>query len=214
VTATAAFVFDLFGTLVAVDDTPQPAAAVADALAARGISVPDGWASAYREPHIDAKEGAEIPLPAHVAAALASRGVDVSDTTARQAVIDAFEPVVETRAGAVEAVAAAGEAGSVGLLSNCAVPALVARTLSRSALDDEAFDAIVVSVDCGWRKPDPRAFETVARQLTVAAADLVVVGDTPATDGGITDCGGEFIDITETSLPTLQASLTESQPCR
>ncbi|RJX49541.1 HAD family hydrolase [Halonotius pteroides] len=213
-TATAAFVFDLFGTLVAVDDTPQPAAAVADALAARGISVPDDWASAYREPHIDAEEGAEIPLPAHVAAALASRGVDVSDTTAGQAVIDAFEPVVETRAGAVEAVAAAGEAGSVGLLSNCAVPTLVARTLSRSALDDEAFDAIVVSVDCGWRKPDPRAFEAVARQLTVAAAELVVVGDTPATDGGITDCGGEFIDVTETSLPTLQTSLTESQPCR
>jgi len=214
VTATAASAFDLFGTLVAVDDTPEPAAAVADALAARGITVPDDWASAYREPHSNAEEGAEVPLPAHVAAALASRGVDVSDTTARQAVIDAFDPVVETRAGAVKAVAAASEVGPVGLLSNCAVPELVARTLRRSALDREVFDAVVVSVDCGWRKPDPRAFETVARQLDVETADLVVVGDTPATDGGITDCGGEFIDIAETPLPNLKASLTEGQPCR
>jgi len=214
VTTTAASVFDLFGTLVAVDDPPEPAAAVADALAARGITVPDDWASAYREPHITAEEGAEIALPAHVAAALASRGVDVSETTARQAVSDAFDPVVETRAGAVEAVAAASEVGPVGLLSNCAVPELVARTLRRSALDREAFDAVVVSVDCGWRKPDPRAFETVARQLDGAAADLVVIGDTPATDGGITDCGGKFINITETSLSDLQASLTEGQPCR
>ena len=212
-TTTAAAVFDLFGTLVALDDPPEPAAAVADALAARGISVPDDWASAYREPHIDAEEGAEIPLQTHVAAALASRGINVSDTTARQAVIDAFDPVVETRGGAVEVVAAS-EVGPVGLLSNCAVPELVARTLRRSALDREAFDAVVVSVDCGWRKPDRRAFETVASQLGVETADLVVIGDTPATDGGITDCGGEFIDITETSLHTLHARLTESQPCR
>ena len=213
-TATAATGFDLFGTLVALNDPPEPAAAVADALAARGINVPNDWASAYREPYIDAEDGAEVPLPAHVAAALASRGVDVSDTTARQAVIDAFDPVVETRGGAVEAVAAASEIGPVGLLSNCAVPALVARTLRRSALNRAAFDAVVVSVDCGWRKPDRRAFETVASQLGVETADLVVIGDTPTTDGGITDCGGEFIDITETSLPTLQESLTESQPCR
>ena len=213
VTATAV-VFDLFGTLVAVDDTPEPAAAIADELAARGVSVPDDWAAAYSEPHIDAPAGAEVPLPDHVAAALDSRGINATDATARRAVVDAFEPTITTATGAVEAVAAAREGGPVGLLSNCAVPELVARTLRRSTLDPASFDAIVASVDCGWRKPDPRAFETVARQLNVAAADLVVVGDTPATDGGITDCGGEFIDINETSLPTLQASLTESQPCR
>ena len=210
----SAVVFDLFGTLVAVDDTPEPAAAIADELAARGVSVPDDWATAYSEPHIDAKAGAEVPLPDHVAAALASHEVDVPDTTARQAVIDAFEPTITTTTGAVEAVAAASEGGPVGLLSNCAVPELVDRTLRRSALDPDSFDAIVASVDCGWRKPDPRAFATIADRLGVAAAELVVVGDTPETDGGITDPGGEFVDIAKTPLSELPARFSEEELCR
>ena len=210
----SAVVFDLFGTLVAVDDTPEPAAAVADELAARGVSVPDDWAAAYTEPHIDVPEGAELPLPAHVAAALDSRGIDAAETTTRHAVIDAFEPTIETATGAVEAVAAAREAGPVGLLSNCAVPELVGKTLRRAALDSSSFDTIVTSIDCGWRKPDRRAFETVADRLGVAVADLVVVGDTPATDGGITDCGGRFVDVASTSLTDLPTQLREGQLCR
>ncbi|ERH06903.1 MAG: haloacid dehalogenase family protein [Halonotius sp. J07HN4] len=204
-----AVVFDLFGTLVAVDDTPEPAAAVAAELTARGVSVPDDWAAAYTEPHIDAPSGAELPLPDHVTAALASRGVDVAETTARNAVIDAFDPDAEIRSGAVEAVAAASEIGPVGLLSNCAVPDLVGKTLRRSELDSNSFDAIVTSIDCGWRKPDPRAFETAADRLGVDTADLVVVGDTPATDGGTTDCGGRFVDVTDTPLTDLQTRFNE-----
>ena len=210
----SAVVFDLFGTLVTVDDTPEPAAVVADELAVSGVAVPDDWAAAYSEPHIDAPAGAEVPLPDHVAAALASRGIDVAEATARQAVIAAFKPTIETVSGAVEAVAAANEAGSVGLLSNCAVPELVAKTLGRSALDPASFDAIVASVDCGWRKPDPRAFETIADRLGVEAAELVVIGDTPETDGGITDHGGEFVDIADTPLAELPARFSEGELCR
>jgi len=209
---TSAVVFDLFGTLVSIDDTPEPATAVADELAARGVSIPDDWATAYSEPHIDAPAGAEVPLPAHVTAALDSAGSTCLRRIARQAVIDAFEPTIETAPGAVEAAAAASEVGPVGLLSNCAVPELVAKTLRRSALDTTSFDAIVTSIDCGWRKPDPRAFETIADQLGVDTADLVVVGDTPATDGGITDCGGEFVDIAETPLIDLPTRFTAEEP--
>ena len=209
----SAVVFDLFGTLVTIDDPPEPAAAIADELAARGVSIPDDWAAAYSEPHIDAQAGVELPLPDHVAAALDSRGIDVTDATARRAVVDAFEPTIETAAGAVEAVAAQ-EGRPVGLLSNCAVPELVDRTLCRSTLDPASFDAIVASVDCGWRKPDPRAFETIADRLGVDSSDLVVIGDTPETDGGITDTGGEFVDIAETPLSALPARLSEEELCR
>jgi len=208
---TAAVGFDLFGTLVAIDDQPEPAAAVASELDARGVSVPDDWEDAYTESHIDAPDGAEIPLPAHVSAALASRGVDAPNNVTRQAVVAAFDPAVETREGAVEAVAAAGEVGPVGLLSNCSVPELVGRTLVRSALDREHFDAVVASVACGWRKPDGRAFDALARQLGVAVEDCLVVGDSEATDGGITDHGGRFVDVTETPLADLPARLTEEQ---
>lgn len=192
--------FDLFGTLVAVDRPDDPAGAVARELAARDVRVPDDWADAYAEPHVDAPDGAEVPLPAHVARALASRGVDAPGNAPRRAVVAAFDPTVETRPGAVEAVHAAGEHGPVALCSNCSVPELVGRTLVRSALSREDFDAIVTSVACGWRKPHARIFEVTADRLGVSPNDLVHVGDDPATDGGVGAVGGEFVDVTETPL--------------
>jgi FMN phosphatase YigB (HAD superfamily) len=192
--------FDLFGTLVDVDIPSDPAAVVADELRARDVSVPDDFAAAYREPHIDAPEGAEVPLPAHVNAALQSRGVSVTQNAARRAVIAAFDPTVRTREGAVEAVEAARDRGPVGVLSNCSVPELVGRTFVRSAFDYREFDSVVTSVGCGWRKPAPQAFEVVADSLGVAVEALVHVGDSPATDGGIEALGGTFVDVTDVSL--------------
>ena len=205
----AAICFDLFGTLVDAERPSDPASAVADALRDREVAVPDDWTAAYGEPHIDAPEGAEVPLPAHVSAALASRGVDAPNNAPRRAVVSAFDPQVDTRLDAAEAVEAAHEHGPVGLLSNCSVPELVGRTLIRSDLSRDDFDAIVSSVGCGWRKPDQRAFETLARQLGVPVDHLVYVGDTPATDGGIVACGGTFIDVTDTPLSGLPVRLEE-----
>jgi FMN phosphatase YigB (HAD superfamily) len=192
--------FDLFGTLVAVDPPADPACAVAAELRARGVAVPDDWQAAYLQSHVDAPPGAEVPLPAHVVAALRSRGVGTSENAARRAVVAAFDPAIETRPGAAAAVAAARERGPVGVLSNCAVPELVPRTLLRSSLSREAFDAVVSSLSCGWRKPDRRAFEAVAADLGVAAAGLVHVGDTPGVDGGVEAAGGRFVDVAEVSL--------------
>jgi FMN phosphatase YigB (HAD superfamily) len=194
--------FDLFGTLVVVDRSGDPASAVAEALRKRDVRIPDDWAEAYREPHVDAPEGAEVPLPAHVAAALQSRGIEVPDNAARRAVVSAFDPAdsdVALRDGAREAVERAGAQGPVGLCSNCAVPELVPRTLIRAGLRG-SFDAVVTSVACGWRKPDSRIFETLADQLDVDPASLVHVGDDPRTDGGVEAVGGRFCDLNETPL--------------
>jgi len=103
--------FDLFGTLVTADRPDDPAAAVATELAKRDVTVPDDWADAYAEPHVDAPDGAEVPLPAHVSRALASCGVDYEHNAARRAVVAAFDPTVETKPGALEAVDAARERG-------------------------------------------------------------------------------------------------------
>jgi len=199
--------FDLFGTLVDADRPSDPAAAVAAELRERGVPVPDDWNGAYREPHVDAPAGAEVPLPAHVSAALASRGVDAPGNAPRRAVVAAFDPDVETRDGAVAAVAAASDRGPVGVLSNCAVPELARRTLIRSALDREAFDAVVTSVACGWRKPDPRAFETCADRLGVDVGDLTHVGDDPRTDGGVAEAGGEAVPLDDVPLTEFPAWL-------
>jgi FMN phosphatase YigB (HAD superfamily) len=192
--------FDLFGTLVEADRPDDPASAVAAELRERDVAVPDDWAEAYREVHIDAPPGAEVPLMAHVSAALTSRGVTASGNAPRRAVISAFDPEVKTRDGALEAVEVANECGPVAVLSNCAVPQLARKALIRSGLDREAFDAIVTSVACGWRKPDARAFKTCADRLGTSVGDLSHVGDDPRTDAGIEACGGEAVLLSEVPL--------------
>ena len=199
--------FDLFGTLVTVDGPSDPAGAVAAELEKRGVDVPEDWADAYLEPHVDAPDGAEVPLPAHVARALESRGVSAERNAARRAVVAAFDPAVETRSGAREAVDAARERGPVAICSNCSVPELVGRTLARSAFERDEFDAVVTSVGCGWRKPAPAIFELTADRLGVAPADLGHVGDDSRTDGGIEAVGGTALLLDGHPLESIPARL-------
>jgi FMN phosphatase YigB (HAD superfamily) len=206
--------FDLFGTLVAVTRPSEPAAVVADELERRGVTVPDDWGQAYRERHVEAPQGAEVPLPAHVGAALSSRGIHASNNAVRRAVVAAFDPDVETRPDAVAAVEAAADCGPVGVLSNCSVPELATRALLRSDVDRDAFDAVVTSVGCGWRKPDRRAFEAIADALLTPLADLVHVGDDARTDGGAGDAGATAVLLADVPLADLPSYLRrEGQSC-
>lgn len=176
--------FDCFGTLLSVDRPDDPAEAVAAALAEEGIGVPEDWAAAYAQPHLDVEPGREHSLVDHVVAALASQyDRQISTAAVRAAVRDAFDVPVRTRGGAVAAVEAASDAGAVGICSNCAVPGLVAEAVDRSAIDSDRFDATVTSVGCGWRKPHPDAFEAIADELGVSPNALVHVGDDDETDG-------------------------------
>ncbi|WP_232700789.1 HAD family hydrolase [Halobacterium wangiae] len=193
--------FDLFGTLVSADRPADPATAVADALRERDVSVPADWATAYREPQTDVPAGAERSLASHVAAVLDSRGVDAPGSVVEAATLAAFDRPVAVRDGARDAVDAASSTGPVAVLSNCSVPGLVERTLDRTDLADK-LDAVVTSVDCGWRKPDPRAFEAVADALGVPTGELVHVGDDREADGGVEAVGGralllDDVDLTE-----------------
>ena len=83
---------------------------------------------------------------------------------------------------------------SVGLFSNCSMPGLVRRVLGRVGLLDQ-FDAVVTSVEIGWRKPDRRAFAAVAAELDVPVDALTHVGDDRDADGGIGRYGGRYLHI-------------------
>jgi HAD superfamily hydrolase (TIGR01549 family) len=206
--------FDLFGTLVDASPPRDPAAAVAAELESREVAVPEDWSEAYARPHVDAPVGAEVPLAAHVRAALASRGVyptgDERKDAIRRAVLAAFEPGVETRDGAPEAVATAADRGPVCVLSNCSVRGLARQAIERSRLDLDAFECIVTSVECGWRKPDRRAFEAVAGELGVPLSNIVHVGDDPNADGAAAEVGARAILLEETPLRELPALMERS----
>ncbi|MFC7139730.1 HAD family hydrolase [Halosimplex aquaticum] len=199
--------FDLFGTLVTVERPDDPAEAVAHELRERGVTIPDDWARAYREPQVAVDPGRETPLSEHVSAALESRDVDADDATVRAAVLAAFDRPVATREGAEAAVDAAARHGTVGVLSNCSVTGLVERALDQSTIDPERFDAVVASVDSGWRKPDPRAFEAVAGALDAPVERLVHVGDDPATDGAASEAGATPLLLSDVPLRDFPAEL-------
>lgn len=200
--------FDLFDTLVAVRPPANPAAAVATALRDRNVAVPTDWQTRYATPQVDAEPGVEPSLYDHVEAALADgSGAAVHRRTVEAAVDEAFDPTVATVPGAEHVVRQIGERAPVGILSNSSLPGLVERTIERSTLSRGAFDAIVTSVDCGWRKPHPRAFEAVATSLETAVPDLIHVGDDPETDGGIADAGGHFVSVQEIPLESVPTAL-------
>ena len=203
--------FDLFGTLVAADRPDEPWDAVADSLAERGVGVPDDWESAYRSAHREYDRGREAPLDEHVQLALASRGVEVSAPTAREAVLAAFDGPVTRREGARDALASAADRGRVAICSNCSVPGLVERTLARTDLAGDGLDAVVTSVRCGWRKPHPRIFEVTADALGAPLSALVHVGDDARTDGGADRAGARSVLLSDVPLPTVATRLREGR---
>ena len=207
--------FDLFGTLVDADRSDRPWDAVADSLEARGVFVPDDWEAAYRSAHREYERGREAPLDEHVRLALESRGVTVTQATAREVVLDAFDVSVTVRDGARDALGAAQDCGPVAVCSNCSVPGLVERTLTRAGFDqgDLAPDAVVTSVDCGWRKPNKTIFEATARAVDTPLSALVHVGDDARTDGGADRVGATAVLLDDVSLVTVADRIREGSLC-
>ncbi|SFR99414.1 FMN phosphatase YigB, HAD superfamily [Halomicrobium zhouii] len=203
--------FDCFGTLVTADRPAEPWVAVAAELRERDVAVPDDWEAAYRSSHREYDRGAEAPLDEHVRLALASRGVELSAATAHDVTLAAFDGDVSVRDGAHEALSAARDQSTVAVCSNCSVPGLVERTLDRA---DLSVDAVVTSVDCGWRKPHPKIFEATAAALECPLDALVHVGDDARTDGGAERAGATSVLVADVPLTEFPAWLdAEGSPC-
>ncbi len=85
---------------------------------------------------------------------------------------------IDPDAGAV--LAALGRSYRLGLLTNGAGD-VQREKLSRTPFAG-SFETVVISVDVGVGKPDPRIFQIAAERLGVAAAEAVYVGDSLVRD--------------------------------
>lgn len=199
--------------LVAFEGPEDPAGALAEELRARDVAVPADWATAWAEDHVDAPEGAGVPLPARVGATLASRGVDVPHNAARRAAVAAFDPAVTTSPGAADLLAAAADAGPLAVVVDTPVPAVARRVLVRADVDRDVVDDVVTPVGCGWQPSDPRLFEAVADRVDVAAADLVHVGVDDGQAAAVREAGGRVIDAGGRSLDAVASAIRDDGRC-
>jgi putative hydrolase of the HAD superfamily len=67
------------------------------------------------------------------------------------------------------------------VVSNTHEPDLVPAHLRAMAIDHH-FEAVVLSVDLGWRKPHPQIYATALSRLGIEASQAVFVGDTYMAD--------------------------------
>jgi putative hydrolase of the HAD superfamily len=67
------------------------------------------------------------------------------------------------------------------VVSNTHSPAMVPELLIRAGIAD-LFDAVVLSVDVGWRKPHPAVYATALEALGITAGEAIFVGDSYAAD--------------------------------
>jgi putative hydrolase of the HAD superfamily len=172
-----AVLFDLFGTLIEVFSRREYDA-VLDAMAAR-LEVP---AERFRVTwHRTGYPRAVGLLPRGVDSlrqVLAELGLARDEAALESAVAlrhDLCRRAMVPRPGVLETLAELRRRGlRVGLVSNCAPE--VAEVWAQTPLAG-AFDAVVLSCTAGCRKPDPLIYRLALRQLGVAPAAALFVGD-------------------------------------
>lgn len=69
----------------------------------------------------------------------------------------------------------------LGIISNFDHGPTVEMALALHSIRDR-FEAVVVSADIGWRKPNPEIFLEAFRRMGIHPADAIFVGDTPEVD--------------------------------
>jgi len=185
---------------------------VATELAKRDVTVPDDWADAYAEPHVDAPDGAEVPLPAHVSPRARGCGVDYEHNAARRAVVAAFDQPSKPNQERSRAVDAARERGRWRSVRTAAsgvgrADARQIRLRARRFRRDRDERRLWLA------QARPEIFELTADELGVAPADLIHVGDDPEADGGIEAVGGTALVLEERSLADVPARLATVAEC-
>lgn len=205
--------FDFSGTLFRIESAQDWLRATLDA---RGISLPEPELAGCAQELTDAGAlpGGDLPklLPAHLAGGWAirdksaelhraaytglARQVELPDPGLYDALYDrhmtpaAWQPYPD----AAEVLSTLRERGvRVAVVSNIGWDL---RPVLRAHELDVWVDAYVLSFEHGVQKPDVRLFRTACEALGQDPADVLMVGDDPAADGGAVNlgCAVHFVD--------------------
>lgn len=185
-----AVIFDFFGTL-----TPGTPARVWDEHAARSAAplgiAPADWRAALDDSFAERVTGRLGDLPATFRELARRSGRDPGDSAiaaACAARLAAQRELFVLRDGAIEVLAELRDRGmALGVLSDCTIE--LAETWSQLPVS-ALVDARVLSCEEGSRKPDPELFALIARELGVAPADCLYVGDGGGNElSGASACG-------------------------
>lgn len=202
--------FDLFGTLVGLDERRLPQMNVDGRLLPSLLAAPfnllrklvpsvnmaDALVSYFeagaelRRPN--PSENRELPPSMQLTVCLERIGIDDAALAAELTRVQMEATIVaaccaENAVSLLERLRCRG--CKLGLISNFADPVVAYTLLSRLRLD-QYFDAVVFSADVGWRKPDRRMFQTALSALHAAAPAVLHVGDELRADVlGAGQCG-------------------------
>lgn len=155
----------------------------------------------------------EVTNAVWVSEALRNLGFDISfeDLRLKSALDIFFEDYInslELRPFAENLLKKAKAKYKLGLISNFTYAPVVHTSLHRLGIDSY-FDVVVVSGDCGWRKPHKHIFKNTLKRLKVKAEEAVFIGDCPLEDiKGALDAGlkAVFVNSQFYGLADLEAS--------
>ena len=189
-----AVIFDYIGTLVNCRNYTMEASRLKlhSALVAEGFDVSqDSFLAAYMTAHekyrkVRYEEYREITNAVWVAEALDNLGfkVAVDDYRIKAALNVFFKDFIDTlelRDDAKKLIHQAQKQCKLGLISNFTYAPVIYKSLRQLRLN-EAFQAVVVSEEVGWRKPSSQIFQTALNRLQVNPDEAVFIGDSPIED--------------------------------
>lgn len=186
--------FDLFNTLITVEPQTLEDAnkRLFASLSQRGFALDaDSFKKAHREAalrHIEhsRKSGRETHNRFWIRDALGEQGYAVSPEDMRigdavEAYFTAFLDHCRLIPETGEMLAALRPSYRLGLLSNFTHGPAARKILSHVGLDS-FFETVIISGELGYRKPDPRPFDELVKQLGVEGHRVLYVGDDPEPD--------------------------------
>lgn len=182
----SAILFDFFGTLVSYSSSrvdqgyPRSHALVKGQLSYNDFrtGLDDCFAEFDARSDIDDRE---FSMGSVAAAFLARAGADVDVAEFERLYLAEWSAAVVIPPALGSLLAALKTRHRLAVVSNTHSSAMVPDLLRRAGIAD-LFEAVVLSVDVGWRKPHPAMYAAALDVLGITADEAVFVGDSYAAD--------------------------------